>query len=341
MAKHKRTTDDEKRRSDASNDFVEYVKKIREYQTGQLIDRAKRMAEAQRLLGPPGKRGRRDLDPMDKVREREWELILRQTKKQEKAALALLKHQRARQRQALRTIIEHRERFEYKKGNPHTSICLWRAAASPNALLNTQTFSDGTVRPLFAITPGPIRVGENIVRLSEEVIGSPVHDYHWNPVAALEIITQHVFEATVPHDGVLSVTGTYAPLGVVFLGAAGDLMFAPSAGADMFVYLQIHVETVDGPDIDPPLGTTQTVFDRHVGPSVHGASESIAVGSSHSLTYQLAHDNVVEVHEGDVVRVTAGFDLYIAGSRRGTARATFAPQPLGFNVPMVLLRIDG
>jgi len=339
MAKQKRKT--VAKPEDARSAFVEHAKKLREQKTLHLVDRARQIAELQRFMDRAGKQARRSIDPLDEVRDREWEIMLRDAPKQQSAAAKQLRRQRARQRQALRTIVDHRPRFEYKKGNPHTSICLWKSTKRANALLNPQTFNDGTVRLLFAPLAGNIRTGENAISLSAEVIGGQVHDFHFNPVAALDIITQHFFETTAPHDGVLSITGTYAPLGTVFLGAAGDLMFAPSAGGDMSIYLQVQVETLEGDLIDLPIGTTQTVFDREVGPSISGQSALVPVGSTHSLTYQLAHENLMEVHEGDTIRITAGFDLYIAGSLRGTARATFSPSPLAFNVPMVLVRVDG
>ena len=58
------------------------------------------------------------------------------------------------------------------------------------------------------------------------------------------------------------------------------------------------------------------------------------------VAYELARNNLVNVQEGDTVTVTAEFDIYLAAWHRGKAIARFGGQPLGINVPMVLLRID-
>jgi hypothetical protein len=325
----------------AADRLLEHAKLVREHQTAQLIDRAKRLSELERVHRRSARHGRAGVDEEREIREREWELILRDGARQEKSAVRVLKRQRERLREAVRTVVDHRERFEYKKGNPNTSICLWKSSAPASAALTPQSFNDGVVRVLSAASAGTIRTGQNTVSLTAEVKGAIAHDTHWNAVAALDIVTSHFFRATVPHDGILSVTGTYAPLGTVFLGAPGDLLFAPSAGSDMVIYLDVLVEAADGAFIHLPLGPTQSVFNRSVGPSLGGQTALVSVGAAHSVAHQLAHENLMEVHAGDIVHVTAGFDLYIAGSLRGTARATFAPLPLAFNVPMVLVRVTG
>jgi hypothetical protein len=75
-------------------------------------------------------------------------------------------------------------------------------------------------------------------------------------------------------------------------------------------------------------------------PSCAGVSDLMVVGGTHAVAHQFSRGNAVEVHDGDVVRVIAGYDVLIAGQARGIAQLDFFPAPLGFNVPMVLLRID-
>jgi hypothetical protein len=322
------------------------IKEIREYQFKELCDRATRLGAAararQRLMEGLAQKVGLNLDELRKQQEADWQLLQAQIKEQEKAAAALLKKQSARQRQTLRHITRHADRFEYKKGNPHTSICLWRAARAPSLFLNPQTFSEGTLEVLPPVpAAAPVRVGQNIFRVNAEVIGSQLpHDIKWNPIAALDLFTQHVFEATVPHGGSLSVTASYVPNGVIFLGAPGDFIFAGYASAQIFLFMDIVVEPATGGRIDVPRGDMLTILDREIRASWDGASSLIPVGTANGVAYQLANNNVVQVQAGDLVRVTAAFDIFITAMHRGLARATFAPQPFGINVPMVLLKID-
>jgi hypothetical protein len=80
--------------------------------------------------------------------------------------------------------------------------------------------------------------------------------------------------------------------------------------------------------------------DQEVKASCDGKSRLIQVGTINGVAFQLAHNNIIAVEEGDFIGVSAGFDIFIWGALRGDARATFDPQPFGLNVPMVLVRID-
>jgi len=83
-----------------------------------------------------------------------------------------------------------------------------------------------------------------------------------------------------------------------------------------------------------------TILDRRVQASWDGASSLIPVGTSNGVALQLANNNIVQVRAGDLVRVTVTYSMYLAAVHRARARVTFAPQPFGINVPMVLLKID-
>jgi hypothetical protein len=322
------------------------LKEIRQFQFKELCDRAARLGAAARsrrhLMEGLVQKAGLNIDEMRKQQEADWQLLLQQTQEQEKAAAALLKKQSTRQRQALQTIARHAERFEYKKGNPHTSICLWRAAAAPSIFFNPQTFSEGLTTTLPpAPAAAPVRVGQNIFRVNAEVVGTALpHDVHWNPVAALEVATLHVFEATMPHGGSLSVTASCTPNGTVFLGAPGDFIFAGSALIQIDLLMDIVVEPADGGRIDVPRGDTLAILDREVQATWDGASSLIPVGSANAVALQLVNNNIMQVQAGDLVSVTVAFDMFMAAVHRATARVTFAPQPFGINVPMVLLKID-
>jgi hypothetical protein len=324
--------------------FSQYIRQSREFRTRELIDEARRVGAAarkrRRTLVSVAKKVGLDLASVDLLHDKDWELVLKQVAKQGRAAVALAKQRRASERQVLRTVTKHRERFEYRKGNPHTSICIWQEATPAGLVFTPQTFSDGVARLLTNPAAPPPRVGQNIRRFSAEVTARAAHDFHLSPVAAADIFTRHLFVATVPHAGVLSVTANYVPSGTIFLGAPGDCVAAGSAGAEVLLFMFVTIITPDGGFIELPLGATQSIVDQEVSASCDGKSRLIQVGTINGVAFQLAHNNIIAVEAGDLVGVSAGFDIFISGALRGDARATFDPQPFGLNVPMVLLRID-
>jgi hypothetical protein len=329
----------------AGRRLLEHVQRIRAHQVRELFDYARR-------LGPAGRARRRaterlarsaglDLADMDAAHDRDWKLALQQVARQQKAALGLLHRQEARQRQALRTIVDHRDRFEYRGGNPHTSICLWRSVGRPGITINPQTFNDGVVQVLALPAPPPLQVGRSLIGFTVEVRARAPHDVHLQPAAAVDIFTEHVFEGTVTQAGSLTVTVQYAPIGFIFLGAPGDCVLPGEAGADVLGFMSVEIDTVDGDHIDLPMGPTVSILNRSVDATCDGKSALIPVGGVQvQTTDQLIHPNVIQVLAGDRIRVTAGVDLFLKTALRGTARATFTPQPSGVNVPLVVLRID-
>jgi hypothetical protein len=324
--------------------FRKHLSRMREIRTAELIDEARRVGPAvrkrRRVLESATEKLGIDLSSIDREHDKDWELVLKQVAKQQRTIIAFAKEQRARERQVLRNVTKHRRRFEYKKGNPHTSICLWRAASRVALTFNPQTFNDGAANLLTA-PQGPLpTVGQSIRRFSAEVIGAAAHDVHFTPVAAADIFTSHTFESTVQQSGVLSVVASYVPSGTIFLGAPGDCVLPGSAGAEVLLFMQVEIETADGDTIEFPLGATRTIVDQEVRASCDGASRLVRVGTVNGVAHQLSHNDIVAVEPGDLVRVIAGFDIFISGALRGTVRATFDPQPFGLNVPMVLLKID-
>jgi hypothetical protein len=324
--------------------FREYIKRTRQLRTAELIDEAKRIGSAarrrRRTLESVAKKVGLDLPAIDLLHDKDWETALKQAAMQQRSAVELAKRQREYERQVLRNVTKYREQFEYKKGNPHTSICLWQAVAPASLFFTPQTFNDGAANLLTSPAAPLPRVGQNIRRFSAEVTARGAHDIHLSPVAAADIFTSHIFEATAPHGGVLSVTASYVPSGTIFLGAPGDCVVPGSAGAEVLLFMTVELETADGATIDFPLVETRTIVDQEVRASCDGRSRLIQVSTVNGVAFQLAHNNIVVVETGDLVRVTAGFGIYIAGALRGDVRATFDPQPFGLNVPMVLVRID-
>jgi hypothetical protein len=334
--------------------LVESIKQRREFQNRELRDRAKRLVTSEfnhrpLLNAMPVKAG---LDPVefDRERQRDWELLVKDVARQQKEVIGILKRKRMRQREAFRTVMKHRKRFEYKKGNPHTSICLWRASQRPNVLVNEVPFSDGSFRfiPIDAFR----NVGNNIVRFNAEVLGvapgqSPgIGQFsHFAPtIEDLDLVTEHRFETTAPHAGRLSVTATYAPLGSVALRAPGALIAPGSAWTDLQGYIRVIITAARGGSFELPFGETKTIVnqnDASVEAGFNANNKVVVVDSDHGLSYQLAQNNLVQVDAGDQITVISGYDLRIGAALRGDATATFSPAPLGLNVPLVLVTIAG
>jgi hypothetical protein len=178
------------------------------------------------------------------------------------------------------------------------------------------------------------------MRLSVRVRANMAHGLELSPAAAVDIFTEHVFEAEVPHEGVLSVIGSYAPAGNIFLGAPGDCVLPGGASAEVLLFMFVEVDTASGERIDMPLGTTTMIVDQSVDATCDGTNRLMRVGTSNGVAFQLAHNGIIAVEAGDLVRVRAGVDVFLRTALRGNAQAIFAPQPFGINVPMVVFKID-
>src|SRR5206468_471340 len=156
------------------------------------------------------------------------------------------------------------DRFEYKKGNPHTSICNWRTVVAPSVTVNPQTFNQGVVNIVGQIVGTNSKPGENFLRIRANVRSVRVtHDPgQIVPAAAVDIFTTHHFQTTVPHDGVLSVVANYSPTGNIFLSAPGDCIIPGSAGAEVTLFMFVEIEQPDGSLIELPTGAETTIIDR-------------------------------------------------------------------------------
>jgi len=326
--------------------FREYLLATREEQFADLVENTKRAAAAARrrrkLFDTFAKAAGIDPEAVDALHEREWQVISSPSARQNKAAARLTKLQRNSQRLALSSINKDRGRFEYQKGNPHTSICSWQATGSPTVTINPQTFNQGVVQIVSAPVGIAVVPGENILRARVRVTSRRVSRDPLVPVAAaaVDIFTQHVFETTVPHDGVLSVVANYAPAANIFLGAPGDCILPGSARAEVVLFMFVEIIRPNGPAIELPLGTTTTIRDRSIRATCDGTNKMISVGTQNGVAFQLAHNDVIAVDQGDTVRVRAGIEIFLGTGAGGVAEAIFETQQLGLNVPMVLIKID-
>ena len=326
--------------------FIKHLTARREEQFAALVEHCKRAGAAarqrKRLFDKLAKATGVDFGIIEKLHAKEWEAASRPSARQDKAAARLAKLERSCQRIALGSINKHRDRFEYKKGNPHTSMCRWRATAAPTAVINPQTFNQGRVTIVSAPAGTALAAGENILRTRVRVDAarSTRDPALLIPAAAVDIFTRHVFEATMPHDGVLSVVASYAPAGNIFLGAPGDCIFPGSASAEVTLFMFVEIETAGGDFIELPLGSTSTIIDRSIDATCDSKNKMISVDTQNGVAYQLAHNGVVAVEQGDLVRVRAGIEIYLSTSVGGGAEAVFNTQPFGLNVPMVLIKVD-
>lgn len=327
--------------------FTEQLTAKRQEQFNDLVERTKRVGAAGRqrrkVLERLAKAAGLDLSTIEALHAKEWESLSSPSARQEKAAANLLKLQRRSQRIALASINKNRGRFEYQKGNPHTSICRWSAVAFPTVVINPQTFNQGTVN----IVSPPVGIagavaGENILRTRIRVRASraSTDPARLFPAAAVDIFTRHVFEATVPHDGVLSVVASYAPAGNIFLAAPGSCTFPGSASAEVLLFMFVEIVRPNGNRIELPLGSTRTIIDRSIDATCDGTNRMILVGTDNGVAYQLAHTEVVGVDAGDVVRAAVGIEIFLATAMGGSAEAIFDSQNLGLNVPMVLFKVS-
>jgi hypothetical protein len=339
--------------------LIRFIKHRRQFRDRERADRARRLVDFElnhrKLVSAPGAKRQFDLAAFDREVQRDWENLLKDAARQQKEAVALLRQQRARQGEALRTINKHRRRFEYKKGNPHAATCIWAARPFPDVLINEQTFSDG----VFSVTASSAlaNVGNNVIRFNASAQGRGAYIANpfepapslepfssLQPVESLELTTEHVFVTTASQAGSLSVTATYAPLGTIFLGAPGALVAAGSAGTEIDLYIRVLITPRDRDsrfEFEVPLDSVKTIVDENIQAGWAGVTRLVVVGSAHAPAEQFSHNNVVQVEAGDKIRIIAGFDMILAGELRGIAQAFFSPTPSGFNVPMVLVTIDG
>jgi hypothetical protein len=326
--------------------FIDHLAALRKEQFDALVEHTRRAGAAarrrQKVFNSFAKAAGIDLAAISALHAKEWEAVSKPSARQEKAAARLTKLQRNTQRQALTSINKHRDRFEYKKGNPHTSLCRWRATAAPSAVINPQTFNQGLVTIVSAPVGTALVAGENILRTRVRVDSARTSRDPALPLpaAAVDIFTRHTFEATVPHDGVLSVVANYAPAGNIFLGAPGDCIFPGSASAEVVLFMFVEIETAAGDLIELPLGSTSTIIDRSIDATCDSKNRMISVDTQNGVAYQLAHNGVVAVDQGDLVRVRAGIEIFLSTAVGGSAEAVFNTRPFGLNVPMVLIKVD-
>src|SRR5687767_11132995 len=229
--------------------FRKYLTILREEQFKETVDRARRKAIASRkrrkLFEDLSEKAGFDISRLDALHAKDWESISKPSKRQVTSGLRLDKLERECQRLGLSAINKHRDRFEYKKGNPQTSICRWTAVNLPSAVINPQTFNNGNVTVVTAPV-GTAAVGQNNLRTRIRVQANLPNPSGLVPAAAVDIFTRHTFEAQVPHDGVLSVVAEYSPMGNIFLGAPGDCVLPGESSAEVLLFMFVEIETPAG-----------------------------------------------------------------------------------------------
>jgi hypothetical protein len=309
----------------------------------ELTEETKRRSagarQRRRMLAALAKAAGTDLETLQSLHRKDWEMMLRRAERQERSARALLAREQSLRRRMLGTINRHRARFEYRGGNPHTSICLWKASEAPNLTVNPQTFNDGIVRLLSQIQTLAVVPGQNSVIFTVEVDASRPHDIHLSPAAAVDIFSTQVFETEAPHAGSLTVAASYVPQGTALLVARGDCMLPGSAGVEVDLHLQVSILPAAGGRIDLP-DVSQKIVDEEALADCDGRLRSIPVGTSNGVAFQVTTPTSIQVHAGDGIRITTNIEIYMGAGSGGVARATFSPRPMGLNVPMVLVKID-
>ena len=338
-----------KRKSRAANaagitsEVRDYRRRRLEHRFRELVEEMKRRAAGarrrRRVLAALAKSAGVDLAALQALHRKDWELMLRRAERQERSARALLARERSLRRRMLGTINRHRERFEYRRGNPHTSICLWTASETPNLTINPQTFNDGIVRNTIPAQTLAVVPGQNSVIFTVEVDASRPHEIHLSPAAAVDIFSTQVFETDAPHAGSLTVAASYVPQGTVLLVASGDCLLPGSAGVEVELHLAVSIKPAGGGHIDLP-DIIHKIVDEEALADCDGRLRSIPVGTSNGVAFQVTTPTPIQVHAGDHIRITTGIEVYMGTGSGGVARATFSPRPMGLNVPMVLVKID-
>ena len=133
--------------------------------------------------------------------------------------------------------------------------------------------------------------------------------------------------------------GSYSAANI-FLGAPGDCIFPGSAGAEVVLFMFVEIVRPNRPTIELPLGTQMTIQDQSIRATCDGTNKMILVGTQNGVAFQLAHNDVIAVDQGDTVRVRAGIEIFLGTGAGGNAEAIFETRQLGLNVPMVLIKID-
>jgi hypothetical protein len=331
--------------------FLEQRRRLAEFRVRQERDRARRVAATahrrRRYAAGLAKRIGVSLDQFDELDDADWETVQREARKQDGAALALLRQQHRRQRAAFRNVIKNRRRFEYRAGNPVHQTCIFRATGRASVASFPFTFNQGTAGlvPPAQVAPPPT-TANNLIRFTAEAhanaFGIPGGGRRdpLTPVAGTELVTSHVFETTAALDGVVSVTANYAPLGTIFLGAPGDCFgFGGRASASIELFAKVRIA-----DVDVPIGPTLMLLDERIHAGCDGESRLFPIGVSGGESFQVINPDLGSVDAGETVRVTAGYSIFLSTAWRGVARANFAtanPPFFGLNVPVVVVKIAG
>jgi len=305
----------------------------------QMLDRMRRTVPGARRRDALFRRvaGRLGFDAsgMTALHARDYQTAKKQVAAQRQAVRAQLRRRVVEQQALLRHVLENRDRFERRSSNPVTQICVWRTSAPPPATLETDAGSGGSVD----VDPGmqsanPV-AGTNRVTLSAVCRG----------VCLVTLRTHHLFESTAPHDGVLSVSAFFAPVGSYSLTAAGGCFGAHGLSLlDLRARVKIRVRNDAGDIIRAPNpGFSLIVHDQ-----TDAGCEADARAGAFDLNaeaFEASRPRVMNVLSGDRILVTAQYNLLVStttldGTSGAEADFDLSSAGHGLNVPVVLMTVE-
>lgn len=330
----------------ADREFIEGRRRLLDFDMKEQRDRARRVAVAARkrrkVLETVAKTTGVSLEQIDALHDADWELVLRQAKAREASAMTLLKRHHAGQRAAMKTVLKQRERFEYQGGNPIFQTCMWRATSAVTFAEVPIFFPNQGTAGLIPPSDSPLpTVGNNLIRFSASARANATGSFdRFEPASGFELLTSHVFVTTARADGILSVTGHFAPLGTVFLGAPGDCYgLGGSASVTLTVFLDVRITPPGAFGFNVPRGDPREILFQRVDAGCDTETRQVLVGPTGGESYTLTNADLAGVQTGDTIRVNARFALRLATALRGNAVAGFLLPPNGLNVPLVVAKI--
>jgi len=276
-----------------------------------------------------------DASAMTALHARDYESCKQQVAAQRQAVRAQLRRRVTEQRALLRHVLQNRERFERRSGNPLTNICVWRTSTAPPATVETEAGSGSSVNMNPAVQGANPTAGTNRVTLSAICRG----------VCLLTLRTHHLFEATAPHDGVLSVTAYFAPVGSYSLMAAGSCFGASGLSLlDLRARVKVRVRN-DAGDV---FRTPNPGFSLIVHDQTDAGCEADARAGAFDLdaeAFEASRPRLMNVLSGDRILVTAQYNLIVStttldGASGAEADLDLSSTDHGLNVPVVLMTVE-
>ena len=266
---------------------------------------------------------------------RDFQTARKQLAAQRTAVRGRVRRHVAEQRALLRHLLANRERFERRGGNPRTQICVWRTSSAPSVTVEKTVGSGSSVDidpEAQGANPG---AGTNRVTLSATCRGN----------SFLTVRTDHLFETTAPHDGVLSVSAFFTPVGSYSLAAAGSCFGTSGVSIlDLRARVKVRLRNAAGDVIRTPNPSFAPV----VHDQTDAGCEADARAGAYDLdaqAFEISRAALMNVLEGDRIMVTAQYNLLISTNTLDPASGAEADLDVsssghGLNVPVVLIAIE-